>query len=309
MKKFFILCMVSMVFGWAVSAQQIPISTIFVENPFAFNPAIAGTDNGFKLRMNNRMQWVGFGDAPATTNLSYFGPHQARNIGYGGNLNYDKAGPVSTLKMNGAFATHFAINFDIRVSFGLNLGLIQYRVDGTQFEYFDPNDPAERAPQAVMSNFRPDAGSGVYVYHNDWYVGISAQQLFNNNLKLSPNGEDNKLNRLKTHFYGFAGYKFAELNSRWVIEPSILFRKVASIPLQMDISGRVLYNQQFWGGLCIRNSFESFDDMSIMVGYIHERRIHISLAYDYTFAKIRNYTAGTFELVLGYNFDDVKKPR
>jgi len=310
MKKYFNIWLLWMMLSWTVSAQQIPISTIFVENPFAFNPAVAGTSNGFKVRMNNRMQWVGFGDGPVTTNLSYFGPHQIRNIGYGGNLNYDKSGPVSTLKMNGAFSSNFAIDFDIRVSFGLNLGLIQYRVDGSQFEPYDPNNPPERAPQIPMANFRPDAGTGVYVYHYDWYAGLSAQQLFNNKLKLTTNGADDKSSRLKTHFFGFAGYRFSDgVNQRLIIEPSILVRKVVSIPLQMDISGRVTYNQQFWGGLCIRNSFESFDDISIMIGYIHERRIHISLSYDYTLAKIRNFTAGTFELVLGYNFDDVKKGR
>ena len=310
MKRYIVLWIGWMMLSWTVSAQQIPISTIFVENPFAFNPAVAGTSNGFKVRMYNRMQWVGFGDGPVTTQLSYFGPHQVRNIGYGGNLNYDKAGPVSVLNMNGAFATNFAIDFDIRVSLGLNLGLIQYRVDGSQFEYFDPSDLPDYAPPTVMANFRPDAGTGVYVYHYDWYAGLSAQQLFNNNLKLSPINSEEKSNRLKTHFYGFAGYRFSDgVKQNLVIEPSILVRKVVAIPLQMDISGRVIYNQQFWGGLCIRNSFKSFDDISIIVGYIHERRIHISLSYDYTLAKIRKFTAGTFELVLGYNFDDVKKGR
>jgi type IX secretion system PorP/SprF family membrane protein len=306
MKRYLILWLSGlMMLGWTASAQQIPISTIYIENPFAFNPAVAGTDKGFKLRMDNRLQWLGFGDAPVTNQLSAYGPHKRRNIGYGGNISYDKTGPVSTLKMNGAFATNFAINFDIRVSFGINLGLLQYRVDGTQLEFYD-NYEDLYAPHTIMSSFQPDAGAGVYVYHYDWYVGLSAQQLFNNNLKF--NGENSKRNRLKTHFYGLAGYKFT-MDRHWVIEPSVLARKVVSLPFQMDICGRVIYKQQFWGGLSARNTFESFDDLSIILGYIHERKIHISLAYDFTFARIRSYTAGTIELVLGYNFDTIRKGR
>lgn len=291
--------------SWSVSAQQIPISTIFIENPFAFNPAVAGIDKGFKIRMNTRIQWMGFDDSPVTNQLSAYGPHKRRNIGYGGNINYDKTGPTSTFKMSGAFATNFAFNFDIRVSFGINLGLLQYRADGTQFEFYDHYDDLY-APNTVMSSYQPDAGAGMYIYHYDWYIGLSAQQLFNNNLKFT--GENSKRNRLKTHFYGLAGYRFT-LDRQWVIEPAILMRKVVSLPFQMDFSGRVIYKQQFWGGINARNTFESFDDISLTLGYIHERRIYISLAYDLTFAKVRNYTAGTIELVLGYNFDAIRQGR
>jgi type IX secretion system PorP/SprF family membrane protein len=131
---------------------------------------------------------------------------------------------------------------------------------------------------------------------------MSTQQLFNNNLKLTPEGQDNKLNRLKTHFYGYGGYRFTMV-SNFVIEPSILLRQVVSGPFQLDLSGRVIYNEQIWGGLSVRNTFKSFDDLSLIFGYIHEHRIHISIAYDFSFAKIARYTAGTIELVLGYDFD------
>jgi len=293
--------------GWlmlnlTVSAQQIPVSSIFMENPFAFNPAVAGTDRGFQVRMDNRLQWLGFSDAPITNQLSAFGPHKLKNIGYGGNIVQDKTGPINMLKMNGAFTTNFAINFDIRVSLGLNAGMIQYRVDGTQFEFYDNYDDLY-APHTVMSSFQPDAGAGVFVYHYDWYFGLSAQQLFNNNLKLTSSRENSKRNRLKTHFYGYAGYKFAEVNARWVIEPSVLARQVVGLPFQMDFCGRVIYNTQFWGGLSVRNTFETIDNMNLIMGYIHDRRIFISLAYDFSFSKMRNYSAGTIELMVGYNFD------
>jgi type IX secretion system PorP/SprF family membrane protein len=302
MKKYLFLIMSGLVIlVWKVSAQQIPVSYLFVENPFFIYLAVAGTDNGFKVRMDNRFQWIGFDDAPITNQLSAYGPHKTRNIGYGGNISYDATGPTSTFKMNGAFATNFAINLDIRVSLALNLGLIQYRADGTQFEFFDLyEDP--KAPNTVMSSFQPDAGAGLYVYHYDWYVGLSAQQLFNNNVKFVK-GEDSKRNRLKTHFYGLAGYKFYSSDKHWVIEPTILLRKVVAVPVQMDLTGKVVFREQFWGGLNFRNTFESFNDVSVLLGYIHERRIHIGIAYDYSFAKIRSWTSGTVELVVGYNFD------
>ncbi len=295
--------------SWNSSAQQIPISSLYVENPFLLNPAIAGTDQGFKIRMDNRFQWMGFEDAPITNILSAYGPHKTRNIGYGGNIGYDATGPTSKFLMNGAFATNFYIAQDIRMSLGLGLGFLQYRADGTQFELDAPGttqtlDPY--APETVMSSFLPDASVGVYVYHYDWYGGISAQQLFNNNIKFS--GENSKRNRLKTHFYALGGYRFI-IDNHWTIEPSVLLKKVIAVPLQVDLTGRVIYMQKFWGGLNIRNTFESFQDITIMFGYIHERRIHVGIAYDYTLAKIGRYNAGTIELALGYNFDAIRKGR
>jgi len=70
-----------------------------------------------------------------------------------------------------------------------------------------------------------------------------------------------------------------------------------------------VYKRQFWGGICMRNTFVSFNDISLLFGYIHDRKIHVSIAYDFTFAKIRSYSAGSLELVLGYDFDEFKKRR
>ena len=308
MKRYFLIWLIGwMLLGTTVLAQQIPLSSLFMENPFVFNPAVAGSENSFKVRLNNRTQWLGFDDAPVTTQLSAYGPHKVRNIGYGGNISYDSSGPTSMLRMNGAFATNFAVDFDMRISLGLNLGLIQFRADGTQLRLIDQDDPYANA--GVMSNFRPDGGAGVYVYHYDFYGGLSVQQLFNNNLSFVETGMEDKRNRLKTHFYGLAGYKFAEVSLRWIVEPSVLIRKVAGNPAQMDLSTRVTYNQMLWGGLFVRNTFESFNDLSLILGYIHDKKIAISIAYDFSFADIRKYTHGSIEFMLGYNFDAFKPGR
>ena len=134
--------------------------------------------------------------------------------------------------------------------------------------------------------------------------------MFNSSLKLSSDGEykTGDENRLKPHFYGYGGYRFIMVNS-FVIEPTVLMRMVPSAPLQMDFCARVIYDKTFWGGISARNTFESFDDLSLIFGYIHERRLCVSIAYDFSFAKIRKYTAGTVELVLGYNFDEIRRGR
>jgi type IX secretion system PorP/SprF family membrane protein len=228
-------------------------------------------------------------------------------MGYGANLTVDKTGPVSMLKANGSFGYNIRVTPDVRASFGLNLGFIQYRADGTQFDLPTP-DPDPKAPPTMMANFKPDAGAGLYVYHFDWFFGASAQQLFSNRIRFTNEGEEVKSSNLKTHFYVHGGYK-QRLVNRMELELAALARMVSSFPLQLDFNTRLIYDNQFWGGISARNTFESFNDLSLIFGYIHERRIYVSIAYDFTFANIRKYTAGTVELMIGYNFDEIKHGR
>jgi type IX secretion system PorP/SprF family membrane protein len=267
---------------------------------------VAGTDNDFKARMNNRFQWLNFADAPITNQLSAYGPHKNLPIGYGGTVGYDAAGASSRFNLNGAFAFNFALSGNLRLSTGLNFGLIQYRVDGAQLRLDSPNDPARQedpyAPAGMMSALAPDAAAGLWLYTENLYIGFSALQLFNYNLKF--NGLDSKNNRHKIHYNATAGYRLHLGN--WMVEPALQVRQVEAVPTQFDLTARVMYLGKVWLGANARSTFEEFNDVSFMVGYIHNNRLNIGVAYDLTSSRIRPYTNGTVELMIGYNFDDVK---
>ena len=47
-----------------VKAQQLPIYSQYMLNDFSMNPAIAGTQNYFDIKSDNRFQWIGITDAP-----------------------------------------------------------------------------------------------------------------------------------------------------------------------------------------------------------------------------------------------------
>ena len=321
MKTFILISLLIVSLG--ARSQQIPFSTIFVENPFIFNPAVAGSDNGFKIRLTTRVQWLGFGDAPYSNILSAYGPHAVKPMGYGGNIMMDKTGPITLLKASGGYAYNFFLSQDARASLGLNLGLIQYSLNTSSLQFpsgYDPNRSVGNGGSIRgsfspilsenISRTMPDAGVGLFVYHFDWYIGLSAQQLFPNSLKLVGSEYKND-NNLQAHFYGYAGYKFTMV-SNFVIEPTILFRMVPNLPTQTDICAKVVYDNMLWGGLSARNSygaFDAFNDFSITFGYIHARRIYIALSYDIVFGSIKGYTPGSIEIVLGYNFDDLKRGR
>ncbi len=87
----------------------------------------------------------------------------------------------------------------------------------------------------VSTSYLPDAGIGVYLYAEEFYVGLSAAQLLNNNLKVFDN--KNGLNRLKTHINLTGAYRF-QIDQDWMLEPSVMIKGTAPKELSFDITAQ-----------------------------------------------------------------------
>ncbi len=278
-------------------AQQSPQYTQYMFNDFIINPAIAGTADYYQIKSNHRFQWVGLTDPPMTNTLSIYGPHAKLPMGFGAYFYNDVTGPTSRTGLTGAYAYNIEIQKGMKLSFGLNLGLMQYKLDGTQLS---PKDLSDLSIQSmVTSAYVPDASIGVYLYTRGYYAGFSTSQLFNNKLKLFE--VKNGLNKLKSHFYLTGGYKY-KINSDYLLEPSIIIRGTAPKAFNFDLSAKLLYKKTFWGGL----SFRLKDAFSILLGYNYEDKFSFGYAYDLGVTSLRKYNSGSHELMIGYRFQDIR---
>ena len=297
MKKILTILVFSAVGIISVLAQQSPLFTQYMFNEFVLNPAIAGTNDYYQIRSNNRFQWIGVTDPPLTNTLSIYGPSGKMPMGFGGYFYNDVTGPTSRTGLTGSYAYNISISGDIRVSGGLSLGLMQYKLDGTQL---NPKDLSDLAIQPIVnSSYMPDASVGFYVYSRTFYGGFSATQLFNN--KLTIYQVKSGLNKLKSHFYITGGYKY-KINSDIVAEPSIMIKVTAPKTFQFDLTARAVYQKMFWGGL----SFRMNDAVSVLLGYIYQERFSFGYAYDIGVNDLRKYNSGSHELMIGYRFNDIK---
>jgi type IX secretion system PorP/SprF family membrane protein len=282
--------------AFKAEAQQDYQLTLYMLNPFIYNPAIAGTHNYYQIRSNHRFQWVGMTDPPITNAISAFGPHSKKDMGFGGTLLYDVTGPTSRMQVNGVYAYNISITDEIRMSMGLAAGVMQYKVDGTKIKLADENDPILQP--SIYSNIAPDAALGVYFYSTEFFGGFSVKQLLNNSIKT----EDNGINKLKSHFYLMGGYRYI-INREWAIEPAILVKKVVPAPYQVELNCRVIYDKVFWGGI----SFRSSDALSVVLGYTYDRKIFFGYTYDIGLNDMRRYNSGSHEVCIGYNFNVIRK--
>ena len=278
-------------------AQQMPQYTQYMFNDFVINPAVAGVYNHYQIRTNHRFQWVGLLDPPMTNSIAFYGPHAKLPMGYGGYVYNDVTGPTSRTGITGSYAYNIAVTGDIRLSMGLSASVMQYRIDGTQLNPADVSDPTILS--LVSTSYLPDAGLGLYLYSDKFYVGLSAAQLLNNNIKIFDNKDG--LNRLKTHFNLIGAYHFW-IDENWLIEPSLMVKGTAPKELGFDITARVEWKQTLWTAVSYRYS----EAVGVMLGYSFDNSLFFGYAYDIGISDLRKYNTGSHEVMIGYRFNDIK---
>lgn len=287
------------IFSLNIKAQQLPLYSQYMLNDYVINPAIAGTQDYFQAKSNNRYQWAGIVDAPRTYILSVYGPHKEKDIGYGGYVYSDVTGPTSRTGIMLSYAYNFKLNDDIKVSFGLSAGLLQFKIDGSKITLHDNGDPSLN--YGFFTDYIPDANLGGYLYSKKYYFGISARQLIGNKVKFK-DLQDQGINKLKNHYYMHGGYKY-DINSDFQVEPSVIIKYMNPTPIQVDIDAKVIYKKMVWLG----GSWRSADAFSVLIGYLYNDQIMFGYSYDFTTSNIKNYSTGTHELMIGAKFNKIKK--
>jgi len=280
-----------------VKGQQLPQYTQYMFNDFVINPAIAGVHDHFQIRTNHRFQWVGLADPPLTNSISFYGPHENLDMGYGGYIYNDVTGPTSRTGFTGAYAYNIALGGDMRLSMGISLSLLQYRIDGLALNPKDVSDP--NLLNMVSTSYMPDAGLGAYLWAEDFYVGLSLAQLLNNKLQIFENKDG--LNRLKTHINLTGGYRY-EIDRDWTLEPSLMIKGTAPKEFSFDLTARVEWQKMVWGAI----SYRYHDAVAILIGYAYEESLLFGYSYDIGISSIRKYNTGTHEFMIGYRFNAIK---
>src|SRR5690554_2852459 len=113
--------------GWS---QQIAQYSQWSFNQFAINPALAGVKRCLDVRTAVRLQWAGFDGAPESGLFTINAPlkklkkrHNDSFHGLGGKIERDVYGPFNNFAVSMAYAMHFPMEYDRRLSFGVSAGV------------------------------------------------------------------------------------------------------------------------------------------------------------------------------------------
>lgn len=312
MKKIFTKLTVAFAALASVSfAQQDPQFTQFMHSKLIYNPGYAGTSDAICTNVLYRQQWVNFPGAPKTGLLSFDMPIGNLPMGVGLNVMSDQIGFSKTLFARLALSYKRAIGPG-NLGIGVDGGVLQQQFNGTWVTpdgagKYDPTIPAYTSGTVTAANpnlnkMTYDLGFGVYYgIANKMYVGISSTHLPAQEIKAS----DNVKYALARHYYIVGGYtfNFGE-GGKHGINPNVKVKSDAA-STQLDVNLTYIFNQQFWAGV----SYRMQDAIAPMIGakFLKDKSLKVGYSYDLTTSKIKGYSSGTHEIMLGYCFN-VKKP-
>lgn len=313
-------------------AQQRPYYSQYTLNGFIINPAIAGIENYWDIKVSHRHQWVGLDGAPVTTYLTIHGPltkstggrettesvrtpgenprgksflqnyvpaepHQ----GIGLTVINDRAGPLNRFAAFATYAYHLPIGPKTSLSGGVSLGVQNLRLDAGSLYFGEqyPIDPAV-AGSGLINTMKPDISAGLYLYSARYYVGLSAQQIIPQNIgfnngKIGGDSIEVIEGRLIPHLFFQAGYKFL-LSEDISFLPSFMVKYVNPVPMSVDLNVKFQYRDIIWAGA----SFHPKDGFSALLGVNINSSINIGYSYDYNTSKLNTVSNGTHEILVGF---------
>jgi type IX secretion system PorP/SprF family membrane protein len=305
MKKTIILILV-LVAGFIRAQHDVMISQ-YMFNGLFLNPAYAGSHKYYSSTLLYRNQWMNFTGAPKTILAAVDGiiPTKSENMGGGLIISNDRIGAREQTDIYANYAYQLKFKNNDKLAFGLKAGVSNYQFKNEKLIYWDGNDQVFNGRKSA---WLPKFGFGAYYFSKDWYAGLAVPTLLSYDSKKDFSFDVNQATFLQRHFYMYGGYVF-KLDDKFKLKPSALIKYVPSAPLEADVNLHLMYKDQIWIGA----GYRSLDGLVFMVEYATNTRFRVGYAYDAPLTKMKLYSAGSHEIMIGYDFGKdivkIKTPR
>jgi type IX secretion system PorP/SprF family membrane protein len=272
-------------------------------NQNIFNPAYVTNDLGMvNFGFMHRTQWVDVIGAPKTYTLFAHGPLSDK-FEVGISMVSDEIGE-GVLKENNFYADFAYIlqwNEKHKLSLGLKAGITNFSTNFDNFKFPDDdtvngvftNDVAFVNTNTTDPNF----GFGVFYFTDNYYLGASIPNLIRSKHLEEKDGL-RSIGGEEIHLFVTGGYVY-RLNDAIQLKPSFLMKSVKGSPLVLDTSFNVLWNSRLEGGV----SYRINDSFSAMFNVQATYNLKIGYAFDYTTNNLSNFSSGTHEVFVLFDFD------
>ena len=326
MRKILTLILFLVIGGTTLKAQTDPMFTKYMFNSLVYNPAYAGYYDHMYISALYRNQWSGVEGAPVTQTLTLHTPLKTNRVGVGFNLINDAIGPVAETRAFAAYSYKIPLGGTKQLAIGIQGGVSYIR--GNRNELVLDNQADLAFADFGESQISPNFGAGILFYSKNFYFGVSSPGLIEHDLRSDENINTELFSKRFRHYYLATGAAIPLNGDLLIFKPSILIKNVGILsnlskepafqqigaPTEFDIDLSLLFYEQFQVGLSFRSAIEAFngnssyDSADIWMSYFLPNGLRLGAAFDYPLNDLGTVTFGSFEVMVGYEFDyDVKK--
>lgn len=275
-------------------AQYDPSFSHYWAMETSYNPAAVGKSPMLNVSAAYNMTLAGFQHNPKTMYVGADLPFYLIGSyhGVGVQLVSDNLGLFAHQKLGLQYAYKHRL-LGGTISIGVQGGVLSEKLDGSDLDLEEGNDPAFTTGEATGTGL--DLGAGLYYTHRNWYVGVSAQHLTAPTVNL---GETNEL-QIARSYYFTAGYNIKLRNPFFTIHTSV-FGLSDGVAYKGQLTGRLQYSHEgkwMYAGV----SYSPTNSVTLLLG----GKFHgIVLGYSYeAYTTAINVGNGSHELFLGYQTD------
>ena len=294
-----LLFSVTVLFG-----QKEPQYTQYMYNIGSFNPAYVGTVETPDISGLYRVQWSGIPGAPRTMRFGVNLPFQNEKNGLGFNVVSDQLGPTTQTYIDVAYSFQVKLSEETKLSFGVDAGGSLLDVDYTKGDFEDENEPLLNNAD-TFNKFYPTVGAGIFMYQQNWYVGLSVPNFLTSGLYAD---EVANIVEDKMQFNFIGGYVF-DFSEVLKFKPAVLMNYLNGSPLNLNLSANFLISDVVTLGA----SYRLDNALSGLAGLQVSNSLFLGYAYDYNTNGLGEYSQGSHEVILkfylGRASSKVKKER
>lgn len=299
MKKYLFTIAVLVAACVSLSAQQEAHYTQFMYNKLYINPAYAGARGVPSLTAIYRSQWVGFDGAPQSLLASFNGPFLSKRVGVGVNVSNVKVGLQRDFQGSIAYSYDVVAQEDMSLRIGLSGSLRSLGFAYNEAQAVQSGDLSIEDQR--INDFYGNVGAGVYgTIMERYYFGVSVPRLYSNAIGLT-NGNATTLAKESPHFYGMAG-AIIPLSDDINLMPALLLKYVKNAPFDADINLNLDIKRKVTAGISYRLGGDGTgESVDLLAFWQVAPQFGVGAAYDFTLSNLKDYTAGSFEVMLQYD--------
>lgn len=286
-KKSVAIGLLFFMFTAAAHAQIKPLASVFYQNQYLTNPAMAGLETGLFINLSYRKQFNTVPGAPAEQALT--GSYSFGKAALGINIYNEKAGLLKRTRAVGSYAYHLPLNQGgSKLHFGLSVGVLNERIDNSAIkgDATDGNIGRFSDREAYI-----DGDFGLAYTSN----GLTVQGAVPNLNSFLNRGKRDLVNYV-TFFTAFS-YKFntGTENGAVGLEPKLCFRGIKETDDIVDGGINVTFAEERFN---ILGMYHSSKNATFGFG-VNYKVLTITGSYSSAPSAFRGYTNGDFELGLG----------